>query len=206
MAPAMGVSITLLAFAGFASVAEAQPSTPAGSVTGIVCNEGFSGNRGAWIEIDSHSLFATSITVGGLDASFVKKFFPDHRAKQPATSVSFSVTKGTCMPDESSKSLVACTAATAVAPQATLTYYTDPDEITVRRSIAVMNVKVDMAKNDAGAVTLALAFDATVRGKKVKYTFAKTFGALQARLGPSALGGPQQACAVTAGLSVTKLR
>ena len=172
----------------------------------MVCNEGFaSGNRGTYLEVDGYRAFAMNVTIGALDAPIVKKFFPDHPAQPTSSSLTLALPSNACKFDESGSKVVAC-AGDGIVSTATVTYYKSPDEITIRRGISATTIKLELTKQGNDKLALEVSFDATVRGKKLKYSFAQTFGSLQSRLEAGTTAGPSAGCAIMAGVNAANLQ
>lgn len=124
--------------------------------------------------------------------------FPDLRAKPTLTRIDLAL-QNDCTYDEAGGKVVAACAAEHATVASDDHALQDPDETTVRRQLKATKVKLELVRQDDNKLRLTLAFDAVVRGRKVKYAFTQTFGALQPRRDAASLGGPNEGCAIAAG-------
>jgi hypothetical protein len=180
---------------------EAQP-------TGLVCNSGFPGNRGAWVEIDWYELYGTSITLGGLDAGFIKKAFPDlapvaTKSNLTTAELSMGPALDTCRIAASGAPLATCVADSASTAHAVLVYDRRPDQITVRRSISISNLQVAVAR-EGDQVILRASFDAKVQGRTFSHAYSTAVGSAERVTLGSGPASPVKGCAIVAHGPVSK--
>ena len=209
-AAAVGAFASLAAL--WPTAVHAQPRT-ANSPTGLVCNEwSGSGNRGTWLEVDWHNAYGAEVRLGGLggfDPAFLAKFFPElKRVKPKNATISATGSIPSCQVDETKDALLSCAMDRAVISSAFVSYFKDPDEISIRRSLEVTKLKLEVVRSGDGKVEMKIAFAAKVRARTVSYAYSKQFPALHQRATPQSVPGPgvNEGCAVLAGISASKLR